>query len=595
MTTALPQYEATESLERFLGDPLEPKNGFSFQRAMELDEAEIFPEEFCQIVKAWGFHEYIVPESFGGKFRSFEETYALARVVNRRDQSIMAASYISFSWLATVFVAGNKTQQAEIAELVKAGKRLTFALSERGHGSDLLNCKFTAKKVEDGYLLNGEKWPIGMATLCDAWLIFAKTGTRGPTAFSVFLVRKDRIKADAITYSSKIKTLGMRGVDFSGFHLENCKVPQNAIIGRAGRGYELAIKAQQLVRMMSTAASLGCADTALRAVVDFAKDRVIEGRPVYQIPHARRMLVDIFADLLLCDTTGIAACRAAHAAPRQFSIWSAVVKYIIVTRTEHLIEDASILLGSRYFLREGHWFGMFQKALRDNAVVRVIDTNAIVNLNMIGSQLASLSKYAQNLDPQKEPEIMGRLEQVFRLNIPVPELNFRAMDIINFGIDDVMNGLAFASKRITLLEKSDTPHHSHILGQIEQLNGRREWLNHSVDRLKKDAGRNFNDSPTLVDLAQHYSEIHTAAVCVHFWLFNRTHGLGAFFDRGAWLICCLERVLCLFEPLREEIEPQILEEVLIEMDCQFNEDRLFSLVPIQLARRGSRQQRNGQE
>lgn len=53
-------------------------------------------------------------------------------------------------------------------------KICSFGLTEPDYGSDASSLKTTAKKVEGGYLLNGNKRWIGNATFADYIMIFAK-------------------------------------------------------------------------------------------------------------------------------------------------------------------------------------------------------------------------------------------------------------------------------------------------------------------------------------------------------------------------------------------------------------------------------------
>ena len=86
-TSNLPQYLSAEKLEMYLGSPFIAENAFSYENAAALDEAEIFPKECIDTLHDWGFHHYYIPESIGGKLRSFDELLLLTRVVSRRDLS----------------------------------------------------------------------------------------------------------------------------------------------------------------------------------------------------------------------------------------------------------------------------------------------------------------------------------------------------------------------------------------------------------------------------------------------------------------------------------------------------------------------------
>jgi len=75
----------------------------------------------------------------------------------------------------TVYNLGNEEQKKRIlSDTVPMNKVMAFGLTEPEYGSDAASIKTTAKKVEGGYLLNGQKRWIGNATFCDYTVIWAR-------------------------------------------------------------------------------------------------------------------------------------------------------------------------------------------------------------------------------------------------------------------------------------------------------------------------------------------------------------------------------------------------------------------------------------
>jgi hypothetical protein len=94
--------------------------------------------------------------------------------------------------------------------------------------------------------------------------------------------------------------------------------------------------------------------------------------------------------------------------------------------------------------------------------------------------------------------------------------------------------------------------------------------------------RSYHEPPELFALAKHYCVLHVAAVCLHIWLYNRQR-LGDFFAQGAWLALCLHRLLMTVQPWREPPAAVRIEPIAAELIRLYNEERLFSIVPLQLA------------
>ncbi|MGA9768390.1 MAG: acyl-CoA dehydrogenase family protein, partial [Blastocatellia bacterium] len=171
----LKQYEKAEAFEQYLGDSFDPSRPFSFKRCVELDELEVYPQQACDQINDWGFHLQYIPQQFGGAFRSFEEFFALLRLLARRDLTVVVAHAKTYLGSIGVWLSGSDQQKQRLAQIIKEGGQVALALTEKEHGSDLLATEVTATKTAGGYILSGEKWLINNATRCAAFTLFART------------------------------------------------------------------------------------------------------------------------------------------------------------------------------------------------------------------------------------------------------------------------------------------------------------------------------------------------------------------------------------------------------------------------------------
>jgi len=91
----------------------------------------------------------------------------------------------------------------------------------------------TAQKVDGGYLLNGTKSYIGMATACDLAMVFATSNPEhGVWGVSAFLV--DAHSKGFVRGTQKQK-MGTRTLPFGSIELKDCLVPEEALLGKTGR------------------------------------------------------------------------------------------------------------------------------------------------------------------------------------------------------------------------------------------------------------------------------------------------------------------------------------------------------------------------
>jgi alkylation response protein AidB-like acyl-CoA dehydrogenase len=563
-----PQYRTAESFERDFGDPADPHSRLSFATALELDEREAYPSEQHVLLDSWRFPELYIPAECGGQLESFEEVLALLRALARRDLTVAESHVITFLGALPVWIAGSDDQKRLAAGLIRGGDKIAFALTERTHGGDLLANELEAREDGDRLLISGEKWLIGNATCSTAMTLFARTQAEGgPRGFSLLFADKRLLDSARFHHLPKVKTVGLRGAELSGICFDRCAAPAAARIGPRGSGFELALKALQVTRILCTGLSLGAGDTALRLAVDFAVTRRLYGGSVFDIPHARSTLANAFLDLLICDCVAISAARALQACPGQASVWSAVAKFFVPATVEKVMRDLSVVLGARFFLRDGHQWSMFQKMVRDSSIVSVFEGSTLVQLQALGLQLEQLT--TERTRP--EPDLNRRLETVFSLRMPLPSFAPGQLDLFSREGDDAVAGIPSLCDQIRSAKASGAS-----LTAMERVSAEQRRLSAEVRQAHGLSGR----SAARLQLAKRFAHLHAAACCAHFWVYNRDI-LGEFFGREEWLSTCLNR---LHSEDGTVVEDGYLERELLDRS---RNHRLFSAVPFQLASQGT--------
>ncbi|MDB9389671.1 acyl-CoA dehydrogenase family protein [Microcystis aeruginosa] len=580
----LKQYWTAEALEKDLGDPLNPDNPLSYKRVIEIDESEEFPHEEIRWLYDWKLQHYYIPTDCGGEFTSFEEFVAFVRVLSRRDQTIGIA-FTTLFWSFLNWMAGTPEQKQKLARFIMDDYgAMCLGYSEKEHGSDLINGDLTATKVEGGYILNGEKWPINRATISGVSFILAKTDANGgPKCLTLFMVDKRQLDPEKYYNLPKIYTHGVRASDMSGIGFKDCFVPDSMRLREEGDGLELALKGFQITRMLCAAFSHGAADTALRTTLSFAVNRVIYNKTVMDLPQPRRTLVDAFLDILICDCETIPAARGFHIIPEQFSVWASVVKYFVTVRLEEMVNSVYVVLGSRFYMREEHEFGIFQKLLRDNSIISMFDGSSIVNLHALILQLRPLTKYRAKRNSRTMSALKTRLEAIFSLEKSVPPFEPNNLELFGRGMDDSLQGLEIALDMLEGLKDSqevdrEVLENLLMLGNLvlEELNAHDEQISQSKFEYGHD------QSPELFEIAKKYCTLHAASACLHTWLYNRSI-LGEFFARGEWLVLSLHRLLRTLRPLPYTLSEVYVENVAQELLKLYRENQHFSIVPFQLA------------
>jgi isovaleryl-CoA dehydrogenase len=155
--------------------------------------------------------------------------------------------------------------------LISGDKIGALAMSEHSAGSDVVSMKTTAKKVEDGWLLNGTKmWITNVRPLFsrvavvlttsqgpDAHyiVVYAKTepdkGSKGITAFVVDSV------SPGFSVACKLDKLGMRGSNTGELVFEDVFVPAANVLGEVNRGVKVLMEGLDIERLVLSSGPLG--------------------------------------------------------------------------------------------------------------------------------------------------------------------------------------------------------------------------------------------------------------------------------------------------------------------------------------------------
>ncbi|CAM5356160.1 hypothetical protein SGLAM104S_00265 [Streptomyces glaucescens] len=247
-------YDSLTALDTLLAGP-DAAGLFGHAETTALDRREDFPAEACAALDAFGLPSHYVDARHGGLLREMPELAALQRAVARHDLTIAVAHGKTFLGAVPVWLAGSPAQAARLAEDVRRGAVVSWALTERDHGGDLMAGEVTARPAPGGgWRLDGEKWLINNAGRSRHICLLARTGEQGgPRGFSLFLVDKARLAPASYRALPKVRTHGIRGADISGIAFDGAVVRDDALIGAAGTGIDTVLRSLQLTRILHRA------------------------------------------------------------------------------------------------------------------------------------------------------------------------------------------------------------------------------------------------------------------------------------------------------------------------------------------------------
>lgn len=551
-----------ESFEAHLGNPCMESSPIHFKTILEADEAEQLPLEPMNYIRDWGYMDYMVLKKWGGKLDSLEAHYFLSLSIARRDLTSAVALGITFLASLPIWISGLEKQQQRLAKLLRQGQTGGFMLTEEAHGSDLLANEVTAVPHQAGWLISGKKWCINAASVGHFATLLCRTHAKGgPLGFSLFLIEKSTVKS-GLSYLPKLPTHGVRGLDISGLVFDKAFVPNNALIGEKKQGLRNIFKALQVSRVACTNLAKGGADTALRLTLEFARQRQLYGKPIFDIPAVKQRLAECFTYILIADCVALATLRACTMLPERMGIWSAIAKFFIPSLMESVIDECGLVLGARAYLRTTEW-AMFQKIRRDSQVVGLFDGSSQINLSILADNLLPQATMREKSIPFVAPV----LKRIFNLNDKPPDFTGDNLSVFNHGLDEIITAvMTIQSAPIDPLIRLIQHEIKALDQQVLQLQA-----HHLLDTRSLGAFR----------LAEKYCWLFAASCVILFWVYNHKN-LPPALKNIDWLMLAITLILSHLQAGVTAIDPA-LQNQLADLLVDFHEEKLlFSIVPIRI-------------
>ena len=237
---------------------------------------------------------------------------------------------------------GTAEQQAAWLPRTRAGTAISaFALTEPQSGSDVANSTMTAEVSGNGYVLNGRKTWISNGGIADVYTVFARTGEApGAKGLSAFVVPAD---TPGLIVEERLEVMAPHPL--ATLHFDDVKVPGDALIGEAGRGFGVAMSVLDVFRSTVAAAALGFARRALDEACTRVKERHVQGAPLADLQMVQGHIADMAVDI---DASALLIYRAAWAkdtgAPR-ITREAAMAKLFATDHAQKVIDKAVQLHG----------------------------------------------------------------------------------------------------------------------------------------------------------------------------------------------------------------------------------------------------------
>src|SRR5690348_12809833 len=269
---------------------------------LKKDKEGGFPADFHMALADAGWLGICIPEEYGGSGLGVMDAAIMMRAIAESGAGMSGASavHMNIFGLNPVVVFGTGEQKRRMLPPLAAGReKACFAVTEPNTGLDTTKLQTRAvRKGNDRYVLTGTKVWISTAQVAEKMLILARTtpldAVRKPSeGLSLFYTTLDRRAVEV----REIDKMGRKAVDSNQLFIDGLEVPAEDRIGEEGRGFEYILHGMNPERILIAAEAVGLGRAALRRATEYARERVVFGRPIGQNQGIQHPLAECWVEL----------------------------------------------------------------------------------------------------------------------------------------------------------------------------------------------------------------------------------------------------------------------------------------------------------
>ncbi len=355
------------------------------------DETGQFPEEFVAAFAEGGWLGMAMPAEFGGAGLGLTEAALVMQAVAQSGAAQTGASAVHmniFGPMPLVKFGSRELRERAIPRLISRQDRLCFGVTEPDSGLDTASLKTTAVRKGDRYVINGQKIWTSVAQEANKILIVARTTPRDqvkkPTdGLSLFYADMDPARVTATV----IPKMGRKAVDSNSVFIDGLEVPVENLIGEEGKGFRYLLEGLNPERVLVAAEAVGIGRLALGRAAEYAKTRVVFGRPIGQNQGIAHPLARAWAQLEAADLMAFKAA-ALHDAGRDCGAEANAAKYLAGEAAFGACETAVLTHGGMGYAKEYD----VERYFREIMIARIAPVSREMILNYIAERVLGLPK-----------------------------------------------------------------------------------------------------------------------------------------------------------------------------------------------------------
>ena len=358
---------------------------------LERDREGGFPHELHRTLADAGWLGIAMSPDYGGAGLGMVEAALMMRAISGSGAGLSGASavHMNIFGLNPVQVFGSEAQKQRFLPPLIAGRdKACFAVTEPDAGLDTTHLKTQAVRDGDHYVLSGRKIWISTAQVANKMLIIARTTpldrVRKPTdGLSLFYTDLDRTRVEV----REIEKMGRKAVDSNMLFIDNLRVPAEDRIGEEGKGFHYLLHGLNPERILIAAEAVGLGQAALARATNYAKERVVFGRPIGQNQAIQHPLAQSWMAL---EAANLMVMKAAtlYDAGEPCGAEANAAKYLAAEAAFQSCQTAVATLGGMGYAKEYQ----VERYLREAMIPRLAPVSPQLILCFIAEKVLGLPK-----------------------------------------------------------------------------------------------------------------------------------------------------------------------------------------------------------
>ncbi|OLB43014.1 MAG: acyl-CoA dehydrogenase [Candidatus Rokubacteria bacterium 13_1_20CM_2_68_19] len=267
---------------------------------LEKDKSGDYPWEFVKAFGAGGWLGIVIPEEYGGSGLGVTEAAILLHEICAAGAGTTGASPIHFYVFPPMPVVKHGSaalKERYLPAIARGDCVMSFGVTEPNAGTDTSRIETRAERQGDRFVVNGRKVWNTNARQATHILLLARTSPRDSAkpfaGLTLFFTPFDRTKITV----REIDKMGRRAVDSNEIFIDGLEIPTSDVVGEVGRGFYHLLDSLNPERVLTAIEAVGIGRAAIERASQYAKERVVFGRPIGQNQAIAHPLAQAWAKL----------------------------------------------------------------------------------------------------------------------------------------------------------------------------------------------------------------------------------------------------------------------------------------------------------